>query len=220
MIVVFGTRLMGKCDVVPGMFHVATRFGHFCFLPLIPMGSYAVVGKSGNRIHRDDVGALIPLSLKSIVLAWARVVLIVMASGATLWAIAAIADGKPHESPVGLTVSALVHWGLLGLLYSPIVMRASFSRAMKLAGELRLTGAEVASIEQIYGKSAGQGFAVQPAASPTKTGMTPPRAKPATPSPVASRPKVASDGGAIPLEPPGRPVVKNRPNQAAPPRRS
>jgi hypothetical protein len=39
MIIVWGSRLYGKVDAVPGLFHVATRFGHIWYLPLIPMGS-------------------------------------------------------------------------------------------------------------------------------------------------------------------------------------
>jgi len=39
MVIVWGSRLYGKVDVVPGFFHVATRFGHVYYLPLIPTQS-------------------------------------------------------------------------------------------------------------------------------------------------------------------------------------
>jgi hypothetical protein len=152
-----------------------------------------------------------------------------MAAGMTLWAIQDIADPKRGaSSPAGVIVWAVIWWGLLALLYSPIVMRASFARAMKLAQEARLPGAAIAKIEEIYGKSAGKGFTVQPAAAQarpapqaaTRPASAAPRAAAAAPRPAsrpASRPKPSSDAGAIPLELPTKPVSKPRPTQ--PPRR-
>ena len=40
MVYVFGSRLYGKVDNVKGLFHVATKFGHFDYFPLFPMGSW------------------------------------------------------------------------------------------------------------------------------------------------------------------------------------
>ena len=40
--IVWGARLLGKVDCVPGMFHVATMFAHLYYIPLIPMQSYVV----------------------------------------------------------------------------------------------------------------------------------------------------------------------------------
>ena len=68
MFFVFGSRLMGKVDEVPGLFHVATKFGHINFLPLIPMQSYVVLGKNGRSFR----GVPIPMSGKSVLAAWGR----------------------------------------------------------------------------------------------------------------------------------------------------
>ena len=73
MIYVVGSRLYGKCDEVKGLFHVATKFGHFDYIPLIPMGSWLVFEKTGNGWR----GVRIPLSFKSILIAWARCIAIV-----------------------------------------------------------------------------------------------------------------------------------------------
>jgi hypothetical protein len=72
MIYIVGSRLYGKCDEVKGVFHVATRFGHFDYIPLIPMGSWLVFEKTGNGWR----GVRIPLSFKSIFIAWARCIAI------------------------------------------------------------------------------------------------------------------------------------------------
>ena len=36
MVFVFGSRLYGKVDEVPGIGHVATKFAHFDYMPLVP----------------------------------------------------------------------------------------------------------------------------------------------------------------------------------------
>src|ERR1700733_10548478 len=66
--IVYGSRLMGKCDDVPGLFHVATKCFHIDYIPLAPLQSYIVLSKSGTKFN----GVKIPLSLKSFGLAWMR----------------------------------------------------------------------------------------------------------------------------------------------------
>ena len=57
MIYVYGSRLFGKVDVVPGLFHVQTKFGHFNYIPLIPMQSYVVLSHTGKTFR----GVRVPL---------------------------------------------------------------------------------------------------------------------------------------------------------------
>lgn len=71
MIIIWGERLMGKVDHVPGLFHVATRFGHLWYIPLIPMGSYIVFGQDGTKFQGVKLG----LDIKSIFVAWLRAAL-------------------------------------------------------------------------------------------------------------------------------------------------
>jgi hypothetical protein len=66
--VVFGSRLYGKVDAIPGLGHVATKFGHLNFVPLIPMESWFVVGEQGDGWR----GKAIPMSAKSVLVAWGR----------------------------------------------------------------------------------------------------------------------------------------------------
>jgi hypothetical protein len=70
MIVVWGTRLFGKCDQVPGECYTATRFFYIQFLPLVPLKSFLIV-------HGSEAGIEIPLSLKSIFFGWLRAGLVV-----------------------------------------------------------------------------------------------------------------------------------------------
>ena len=65
---IFGTRLFGKVDAVPGLGHVATKFFHINFLPLIPLEGWFVLGQEGNQWR----GRAIPMSGKSVLTAWMR----------------------------------------------------------------------------------------------------------------------------------------------------
>lgn len=72
MILVWGSRLYGKVDEVPGVFYVATKFGHLWYLPLIPLGSHVVF-----REHEDGWDGLpISMSTKSVLVAWTRAALV------------------------------------------------------------------------------------------------------------------------------------------------
>lgn len=68
MFIIWGSSLYGKTDEIEGIGHVATRFGHLYYIPLIPMGSMFVTGQESESYF----GASVPLNLKSIGLAWAR----------------------------------------------------------------------------------------------------------------------------------------------------
>ncbi len=49
MFYIFGMRMFGQTDRVPGVFHVATRFFHICFVPLYPMKSILVLEEGTGR---------------------------------------------------------------------------------------------------------------------------------------------------------------------------
>src|SRR6185295_116922 len=67
---VFGKKLYGKCDEVPGLFHVATLYYHFNYLPIAPIQSYIILAKDGDKFK----GVPIPLNSKSFMLNWIRFV--------------------------------------------------------------------------------------------------------------------------------------------------
>lgn len=79
MVVVYGTRLFGKVDTLDDTgVHVATKFFHISWIPLIPLGSFLVIEDTGDR-HR---GASVPLSFKSVLVAYLRAACIPFGVGA------------------------------------------------------------------------------------------------------------------------------------------
>jgi hypothetical protein len=71
---VLGTRLFGAVDQVPGVFHIATKFLHLNFIPLIPTGSALILDK--KLTEGELVGVEIGLCFKSVLAAWVRAALV------------------------------------------------------------------------------------------------------------------------------------------------
>ena len=90
MIIVWGSGNYGRCEEVPGFCHVVTRFGHLYYLPLIPTTSLAVISEDSNGIR----GAEIPISMKSVLLAWFRAALAIGAIVTILMTLVEFADGR------------------------------------------------------------------------------------------------------------------------------
>jgi hypothetical protein len=142
MFIHFGQSLFGKVDQVPGLFHVATKFFHLDFFPLIPTGSYLVVEQS----HTPREIAL-PWKAKSILCAWLRLALMAGAAclsffgaGMLIFVMLELADGRQVDRremvpAVASAVSAIVLWSLLYGSY--VFTRAKPLRALELA---RLAG--------------------------------------------------------------------------------
>jgi hypothetical protein len=89
---------------VPGRFHVATEFWHLFFFPLLPLGTHVVLSEEGDRFR----GVPIAASAKSMLLAWGRAFLCVIA----LWSLLAgwaeyRAWGRAEKDLKALDVSRL-----------------------------------------------------------------------------------------------------------------
>ena len=65
--IVAGTRTMGKVDEIPGVAHVATRFFHVWFCPIIPLGSQIVWDS-----NQGPRGLSVPMSWKSVLVGYFR----------------------------------------------------------------------------------------------------------------------------------------------------
>lgn len=149
MLVVHGTRFYGKVDRVPGLCYVRTRFYHVQFVPLIPLESFVLV--EGTNEER---GQKIPLSIKSVLTAWVRTALVLLAAGygiatavhgVRLLAGEAASRGALLACAGWMAGACLVYW--MTVRFS----RAGYSRAIKLGGYL---GVEPAVVEQfLYGAS-------------------------------------------------------------------
>src|SRR5688572_6535514 len=66
--IVFGARMYGRVDEVPGLFYVATQFFHIYYLPLVPMGSRLVLASDS----KNPLVMPIAFSFKSLAIAWLR----------------------------------------------------------------------------------------------------------------------------------------------------
>lgn len=62
--IVWGTRRFGWVDEVEGLGTVATTFFHLMFVPLIPLSTWLMID--------DERGIPMPMSLKSVLVAWVR----------------------------------------------------------------------------------------------------------------------------------------------------
>jgi hypothetical protein len=144
--IVYGTRMYGKTDVVPGMLHVATQFAHVWFIPICPVESYVVVGKTRSGWHV----AKIRFSFKSMLLAWARAAcwLTLFVSAVMALALESTNDGVSWEvwaagAAAAVAVVASYWW-------RPLI-RASSARAHELALQTNMTEEARIRIDQLYG---------------------------------------------------------------------
>ncbi|MBX3188954.1 MAG: hypothetical protein KF819_18180 [Labilithrix sp.] len=111
MIIVYGTRFYGHTDKVEGVGHVACRFVHIMFVPLIPIETMFLLG--------DDRGVKLPFSMKAALCGWLR-------GGTLLWGISSLIGGVVEMAEgeilyggvlvVGAVI-AFVSFFLVGLLF-------------------------------------------------------------------------------------------------------
>lgn len=148
MFIVFGTRLYGKVDEVPGLFHVATNFFHVWYLPLIPVGSVVVLDKRGGAFR----GAKIDLSVKSVLVAWARLWLFVAAIFAGVFGFGLLAGRTPMWGPgIAMLVIAAACVACGGAAWAmSSIRRANYHRAVQLAEKIGLSEEGLVLIELAF----------------------------------------------------------------------
>jgi hypothetical protein len=152
MLFVFGLRLYGRVDAVPGQFHVATEFYHVQFLPVVPMQTWLITSQDGSGWQ----GVKIPLCRKSVAVAWARGVSALATVVAGIWALAEAGGrtGGDWQAPAALTlVAALV---FAATKFSHAINRAICERACELARLAGYRERAVAEIRALYGEG-GEG---------------------------------------------------------------
>jgi hypothetical protein len=150
--IIFGNRLFGKIDQVPGLGYVATRFFHIDYLPLIPYEGWLVFHQQGKTWR----GVKIPLSFKSLLVAWGRTASVVAGVGAAIAALVMISNGRSTTSEIGqMVVLALAGWGLFAFtMMHKSVTRASYKRALELARHAKLNPKGMAALAAAYGEAA------------------------------------------------------------------
>lgn len=135
MILVTGNRLYGRVDSVPGLFHVATRFFHLWYFPLVPLQSLLVIvdPDSGGRAREIALG----LRFKSVLAGWVRAVLFVVIAVCLIGGFAGAIEffSQRRRADVEAFAVPLVIAAVLGVGYwlTHRLTRASEARALELA---------------------------------------------------------------------------------------
>ncbi len=147
-ILIWGSRLYGKVDRVADLFHVATKFGHLWYIPLLPLGSWVVLGESG----KDWRGVKIPLSGKSVLMAWLRAGLILGGIALLVGGVVGLGGRTPVHAAVALVTGLACIGGFAATKLVPTLSRASYERAKQLAELVGLNAAGRLTIEEAYGR--------------------------------------------------------------------
>jgi hypothetical protein len=166
MYFVFGHRLYGKVDAIPGIGHVATKFFHFDYVPLVPTESWLVTAQSGKTWR----GVKIPLSAKSVFVGWGRATAILAAVTGAVIALVSALDRRPDPTTIAAGVAIVAASIGFVVLTKKLSWfnRASYARACQLAKLAKLNDHGLAALAKAYGEAVpALGFQpVMPAARP------------------------------------------------------
>lgn len=147
-ILIWGSRLYGKVDQVGDHFHVATKFGHLWYIPLLPLGSWIVLGEGGKTWTGIEIG----LSGKSILMAWLRTVLLLGGIALLLGGFVGLTDNKLMAGLVTLVAGLACVGGFIATKTVRAFTQPSYERARELAELVGMTPAGRLSIEELYGR--------------------------------------------------------------------
>jgi hypothetical protein len=148
MYIVTGQKPYGTCDVVPELFHVATVFFHVNYAPLIPLRSMIILEKRGDEFY----GVNIPMSFKSVLLAWGRMIAFLAMMGFGIFALILWESHRRRANPWIPTWLAVAS-GLVFLLLMIIPRRkASYARACELGRLANLSDQGWAALNVMYGR--------------------------------------------------------------------
>jgi hypothetical protein len=154
MFVIYGTRLMGKVDHVENLGYVSTQFFHLNFVPLIPTGSYLILAENGD----DFRGVSLPLSFKSILVAWLRAGSFLAFVGFTIGTLISFASNK-QDVLSGITCGVIAVASIVTFIatyYLPFFAKASYRRAMQIADIVGLSDEARLMLEVSYGQKTAE----------------------------------------------------------------
>jgi len=148
MVIISGVRFAGKVDAVPRVGHVATRFFHLYWIPLIPVGTFLVIEEKED----DFKGFPLPLNAKSIVVGYLRTLGWIGVAAGTGGAFMAAGEKQFGWAALAL-VAALLAAGMLTLLYRLSAFKhASYDRAIELGRLAKLPPEQLLMLEVAYGR--------------------------------------------------------------------
>jgi hypothetical protein len=148
MVIISGTRMAGKVDVVPRVGYVSTRFFHLYYVPLIPLQSFLVFSEDGDEIN----GVPLSLNIKSILVGWLRGLSWLALIVAPIFAVILLGDKHPLHAGVALIIWILAALTLPLLHYVPGIREASYERAIELANRTGLSPETNLMLEVAYGR--------------------------------------------------------------------
>ncbi len=128
MIIMFGTRLYGKVDRVPGLFYVASHFAYLNYVPLFPTGSYLVF--EGSESGEQFRGVPLGINGKSVMFGYLRAVSLLVGVALIALGFVALMDNDVNFG-IALIVAGIV--AELAFLLSYRLGRPSPARALALA---------------------------------------------------------------------------------------
>ena len=148
MIIIWGSRMCGVVDQVPHICHVATRFGHVYYIPLIPTQSYIVLEQQGDSFYGKAIG----LSGKSVLVAWLRAALVVGALVAAVATIVAVARHDPLLAAAWAILVVVLAAAYFVTTRWRALTHASYERAVQLGEMVGLSPEGRLMIEVAYGR--------------------------------------------------------------------
>jgi hypothetical protein len=150
MVIITGQKPYGKCDVVPGLFYVATWFFHFDYLPLVPMGTRLILNQTGDTYRFIKL----PFSPRSLLYAWSRAAFLLAGIIAWICTIAALNDqhaGNENDWIMPLLIAIFVTLAFLFVMLYPRRKLPPFARACQLAQIANLNDRGWAALNVLYG---------------------------------------------------------------------
>ena len=149
MFIVYGFARYGRVDDVPGIGYVDTMFFHIMFVPIYPACSDFFFDRGDGNWR----SAIVPVSLKSVFVAWLRAACLVVAAWYSVRVLNTFID-RPVDPAlfrhwIVLIVSNLTTWS--ATLFIPFITRASYQRALVLMSLAELGDEGVGRVNEAYG---------------------------------------------------------------------
>lgn len=131
--IIFGRRLFGKTDAVPGVFHVATQCYHVNFVPMATVKTYLFVGTRAVAI---------PQSGRSIAAAWARTLSVYGTVLSSIFVLATLSDYRYSIAPLIASVAVFLFfcWLIYFAFCGKQLNYATYERASELCSHLGALG--------------------------------------------------------------------------------
>ena len=152
MIVIFGENYFGRSDTIPGVAHVATRFFHISYFPILPLQSAIFV----NQGSKNELEFQLSVHWKSVLLAYARALLILAFSIAVTIAILELSSPRSDLFSSIAWMCAFVTMLICSYRIRGLG-RATYENAIAMSEELDFTEVGMLRLEGAFGRGDAAG---------------------------------------------------------------